>query len=414
MNNKINGTFAYTSLLQRHSIAVAAAFLLASSPLHAQWEIDPVVKVGGEIDDNPDIDPRTDQETSISGVLVEAMADFNFTSDRTNFSFFPRYLLRNYSDNPEFDSNDLYLRSTLNHRMRSSSFGFRATFDEQAVRTAERADADLTTEDPDEIDADDTGQVELVGDRAKWRFVPRWNYNISDVSSIGAQIDYYNVTYDDVFSGLLTDYTDTRLGVNWRRRMSSRNTFVLTANGRKYESEGTSTREVTGYAATIGLDHELSETTRVRVNVGMESTEQANGNREPEAIGDLTLTQNLETITMFAQYRRAVNASGAGQVSARDMLNVNFTRRLNEKISVGIGVRANKTTSLGQVISAFNDREYVQLRTQFIWFLSPRFSIETDYRYTVLDRGPTLDGRANSNRVNLWFVYQPTSTGPES
>jgi hypothetical protein len=37
------------------------------------------------------------------------------------------------------------------------------------------------------------------------------------------------------------------------------------------------------------------------------------------------------------------------------------------------------------------------------------FAIEADYRYTVLDRTGQTGESANSNRVNLWFVYQPNT-----
>jgi hypothetical protein len=110
---------------------------------------------------------------------------------------------------------------------------------------------------------------------------------------------------------------------------------------------------------------------------------------------------------MLAQYRRSVNASGAGNVTLRDQVNVNFTRRLNEKISVGLGVRAYQSRGIGDAASIFLDQDYLQLRTQFVWYLSQAFSMEADYRYTVLDRGEAFDGRANSNHVTLWFVFNP-------
>ena len=45
---------------------------------------------------------------------------------------------------------------------------------------------------------------------------------------------------------------------------------------------------------------------------------------------------------MFAQYRRSINASGAG-ITLRDSLNFNFRRRLSENISAGLGIRAYQT-----------------------------------------------------------------------
>ena len=384
---------------------LAVALLFAAGPASAQWEITPIIKLGAEADDNATIDPRTDQEVELEGWLAEVSADLTYESERTNFSFLPTYLSRNYSDNPEFENDDIFVRSVLNHRMRASSVGIRVNYDQQQVRTAERTDVDLDTEDPDEIDPNDTGRL-LTGDRQKLRFVPYWNWNFSNRSSIGAQLDYFDVTYDDIVPGTLTDYTDTRLSLNYRYAFSDRTAFVAWASGRQYEADNPNIEDVTGASAQIGLERALSPTTRIRARVGVENTEQAAGSREPEMIGDLTFTQNLETITMFAQYRRAVTASGAGQVSARDSISINFSRSLNEKITAGIGVRAYKTRDIGDVVSLFNEREYVQLRSQFIWFLNESFSVEANYAYTMIDRGALLDGRANSNRINLWLVYR--------
>ncbi len=391
----------------RKSLLFASALLLFSPASFADWDITPIVKVGGEVDDNATIDPRTDDnKIKLSGFLAELSADFAYSSDRTAFSFLPTYLVRKYSDNPEFEKNDLYMRSVFSHRTQNSRFGFRVNYDEQQVRTAERSDVDLDMEDPDEMDFNDTGRVTLTGDRQKLRLVPSWDYSFSDVSSIGARFDYYDVSYDDAIGSVLTDYTDARLGLTYRRAISDRSSVVVGVTGRRYEADDPLVEEVTGISGQIGLERDMSQTTRLRVMVGVENTERTVGEREPEVVGDVTLTQRLETISMFAQYRRGVNASGVGQVSVRDQVSVNFSRRLNDKISAGLGVRAYQTRNVGDVISPFNEREYVQFRGSFTWHLSQAFSVEADYRYTVIDRGPQLDGRANSNRVNLWFVYQ--------
>jgi len=109
---------------------------------------------------------------------------------------------------------------------------------------------------------------------------------------------------------------------------------------------------------------------------------------------------------VLAGVRRVLVGSGLGGISIRDSLFLNFTRQLNEKISAGLGVRAYHDEGLSDTSRL--DRDYVQLRSVFIWHLSRAFSLEVDYSYTMLNREGLLAGeRANSNRVTLWFVYQP-------
>lgn len=376
----------------------------ANPALAQDFRFEPIVKVGAEIDDNATLRIRTDQEVELAGYLLDAKADIYYTSPTTSLFVQPRVLLRNY-DESEFDSDDLFLRSNFRHRGTSSTIGFRANFDRQSVRTGERSDSDLDIEDPDEITDDDTGQVLLFGTRNKWRLSPYWNYQLSNVASIGADIDYFSAQYDDVFAGLLSDYSDARLNLDYRRTFSNVNAGLITVTARRYDTVD-AFEDITGLGVSAGIEHTLSEKTRFTAMIGFEDTDQTGVESDPEVVGQATLVRDLETIRMFAQYRRSVNASGAGRLTVRDSLNLNFRRRLNEKISAGLGVRAYQSTGASGSTS-IEDRNYIQFQSSFVWYLSTSLVIEADYRYTVLDRSATLGERSNSNRIGLWFVYQP-------
>ena len=395
-------------------LIVCMAVLAIASPNSAQaqeWRFEPIVSVGGEFDDNARLGTRTDEEVELSGLLLDLKADIRYSSATTSFFVQPRVLSRNYNvksdvelDETVYDSDDFFLQSQFSHTGKSNTIGFRGTFDEQEVRTAERAISDLEIVDPDEFTDDDTGRIVLTGTRSKWRISPYWEYQLSNTSSIGANLDYFDVQYEDVFAGLLSDYSDARLNLNYRRSFSNVNSALLTMTARTYDVVDT-TNDITGYGLMAGFEHALSEKTTLTAMFGFEDTQQTGVEYDPEVVGYITLIRNLETIRMFAQYRRSVNASGAG-LDVRNSLNLNFRRRLSEKISAGLGVRAYQSSGVGS--SAFiEDRNYVQLQSTFLWYLSRAFVIEASYRYTVNDRGVEIGGRSNSNQINLWFTYQP-------
>jgi len=400
----------HTSRLPALGALCTAIFAFAStgSALAQDWRFEPIFKVGGEYDDNATLDPRTDQEVDLSGLLLEARADIYYTSPTATFFVQPKVVSRNYNDDSDFDSDDYFLRSNFRRQTTKNTVGFRINLDHQSVRTGERTDSDLEIEDPDEISDDDTGRTLRFGDRTKWRVSPYWEYQLSNVSSVGAKIDYFDTQYDDVFAGLLTDYTDLRLNLNYQQSFSNVTKWGIFLTGRRYDSDD-SPEEIDGYGVSAGIEHRLSEKTKVRAAIGFEDTDQSGSESDPEVVGLVSLTRNLETIRLFAQYRRSVNGGGAGTVSVRDSLNLNFRRRLNERISAGLGVRAYKTNGVSGAFSA-EDRDYVQLQSTLMWYLTKSFVIEADYRYTVLDRSGNLEGSANSNRVNLWFTYQPKTT----
>jgi hypothetical protein len=386
----------------------AAIFVFASanSALAQDWRFEPIFKVGAEFDDNATLDPRTDQEVDVTGLLLEARADVYYSSPTTSFFVQPRLLSRNYNDDAIPDSDDLFLRSNFLRRAELSTVGFRVNFDDQSVRTGERADSDLEIEDPDELTNDDTGRVFRFGSRQKWRVSPYWEYQVSNVSSIGVDLDYFDARYDDVFAGLLTDYSDARLGLNYRRSLSNVTTWGISLAGRTYDPKDVS-ESIDGYGVFAEIDHKVSEKTRVAITIGLADTEVSGSETDPEVVGDVRFTRDLETIRFFALYRRSIEGGGFGTVSLRDSFNLNFRRRLNERISAGLGVRAYRSK---RVIATLTnaERNYVQLQSSVAWYLTKSFVVEADYRYTVIDRGDdVIGGRANSNRLNLQFVYQP-------
>lgn len=385
----------------------AAVFVLASanSALAQDWRFEPQLRLGGEFDDNPRLDPRTDQEIDLSGFLLDARAKIYYSSPESTFYVEPRALSRNYNDDTVLDSDDYFLRSTFSRRGESSTVGFRVNFGQQTVRTGERADADLEIEDPDEIANDDTGRVFLIGDRSKWRVSPYWRYQLSNMSSIGVAINYNDTRYDDVLAGLLTEYSDTRLDLNYRRLLSDVTTWGVSLGAGRYDPKGAS-RPTDGYGVFGEIQHSLSEKTRVTMRLGIADSERPDIETDPEVVGSVSLIRNLETIRLLAQYQRRYEGGGAGTVSVRDSFNLNFRRRLNERISAGLGVRAyQRKGDSGSFVN--QGRNYVQLQSTLTWYLSKALVVEVDYRYSVIDRGGELGERANSNRINLWLVYQP-------
>ena len=389
-------------------LSICISIIAAALPDFAQaqdWRFEPIVKFGVEYDDNATLRVRTDEEIELEGLLLDIRANIYYASATSSFFLQPRVLIRNYPNEPDFDSDDYFLRSQYSHKGQTSTIGIRVNYDHQTIRTAERDISDLEIDDPTELTDDDTGLVLLSGTRNKLRISPYWNYRLSNVSSIGADLDYFDVGYEDVFAGLLSDYSDARLNLNYRRNFSDVLAGLLTVTARKFDTSA-ELSDITGFGLKVGFERALSEKMQLTVMIGMEDIDQEGIEIDPEVVGDVTLIRNLETIRLLALYRRSVTATGAGRLSVRDSINLNFRRRLSEKISAGLGVRAYQSRGIGGSPS-IDDRNYIQLQSSFLWYLTQSMVIEADYRYTILDRSESDGGRSNSNQINLWFVYQP-------
>ena len=390
------------------SLAVSASAILvvaAGINAHAaEWRIEPQLRVGAEFDDNAILDFRTDTQDEISGFVAEGLARFVYTSPVTDFFVTPRLVHRDYGE-PDFDSDDQFLAFSFGREWQSSNFTIRGNYGQELVRTAERSNVDFNVDNPDEIPEDDTGRVFLRDNRERLEIVPQFTYRMSNVSTFGVDVGYMDVSYDEGLLGLLNDYTNIRGNLSYRRSWSRRNTAIVTGTYRKYEAEG---REaVTGYGVSAGFENRLSEKTVFRALVGVENTELDTGEDDLNPVANISLTRRLETITLIAQYRRVIAGGGGGSLTARDMININFTRRLSDRISAGLGVRAYTTTALEEGAFTIDERDYLQLRARFVWDLSKTLALEADYRYTILDR-ELIGESANSNNIILALRWRPT------
>ncbi|MGI9205505.1 MAG: hypothetical protein ACR2Q3_15935 [Woeseiaceae bacterium] len=391
---------AYLSVL---TLLVAIAVI--SNAEGAEWRIEPVIRIAADIDDNPFLSIRTDTEEDASGYIVEGAANIAYTADRTNFSILPVLRSRAYDEELNLDSDDQFLNMRFNTRTLSTEFGFRANYSRESTRTAERADTDFDIEDPTEIIEDDSGRVGIRDRRERLILTPSVRYQLSNVSNLNARVDYQDVDYDDVFEGIYTDYTDTRLNLSYSRAFSARNTGILAATYRSYDT-GDDSESVDGVGFNLGFERRISETTQIRATAGLEDTELIGADSEIAWVADVSLSRQLETINLFAQYRRSVAASGTGQLGARDSINFNFTRDLNDKITAGIGARVYVINPLIDTGQVFDEQDYVQLRSQLVWNVSEVFSVEANYRYTFLDRD-LLGEASNSNQITIWLNYRP-------
>jgi len=382
---------------------------MMSTAAVAQWRVEPLVRLAIDFNDNPFQSIGT-EDGSESGYIAEGSVNVGYASETTDFSITPQFRSRAYGGDADLDSDDQFLRAQFNHITPRADFRVRTSYDRQSVRTAERADTDFDIDTPDDIDTGDTGRIDIRDRRERLRFSPSLLYRFSDVSAVSARVDYNDVRYDESLQGSLIDYADTRLEVGYRRSFTPRNTGIILASYRNYQTDEGS-NEIDGIGFNVGFDRQLSATTRLRATAGLEDTEVFAGDSEVEWVANVSVARRLETTTLLAQYRRNINASGSGRLGARDSINLNFVRDLSEKASAGIGARVYSTDSIGTGLAGIDERSYVQLRSQFTWRFTEAFSVEANYRYTFIDRAALVES-SNGNQVTIWFSYRPQPFTP--
>ncbi len=396
------------SYLVTIGIVAATSFFGVQTVTAAEWRLQPELRVGYEYDDNAVLIDVAGATAEIEGYILEASATIGYATERTTFGITPTLRSRNY-DEEIFDSDDQFLTFDFNHRGLKSNFRIRGNYARESVRTAEREVVDLEVDDPDEIAEDDTGRVFDIGRRERIWIMPQWSYNFSEKSAFVIRLRYTDVDYDDLFFvGALTPYSDLRFDASLMRGFSARTRGYIRASTRSYEPDNAGV-DVDGFAFNVGFDRDLTETTRLRAEVGVEETEPSGGESDSNAVWDINVVKNAETVTLLAQYRRTMNGSGGGRVTARDSFNLSVRKQFfPERLEGGLGVRAYTQERLSSDPGIIDERDYVQFRAQLTYALSRTFSVQGDYRYTYIDRSATA-GSDNSNAIILWLIYRPTA-----
>jgi hypothetical protein len=88
-------------------------------------------------------------------------------------------------------------------------------------------------------------------------------------------------------------------------------------------------------------------------------------------IGEVSYIHILERSRIIASYRQSVNGSGAGRVSSRDEIAINFRHDFTPRTSIDLGLRTYQAEAFSETEPDNNNRD------------------------------------ADSNRVNLWLRYTP-------
>ena len=148
------------------SIIVLALVLSAPATYAQQTTLEPVLRVGYELDDNATLSIFTIEEQEISGILLDARLRYGYQSPKTKLTATARILDRNYDDE-EFDHTDEFFDFLYDYRGQSSRFQFRGSYGNELVRTGERVDTNFDIEDPSEIPDDTTGIVAINDERQR-------------------------------------------------------------------------------------------------------------------------------------------------------------------------------------------------------------------------------------------------------
>jgi len=388
------------------SVAILAVGLIPVCVHAQQWRVAPELSVGLEYDDNASLIPDSvtiDQE-SAEAYEIEGAVRLSYETELSEFYLTPLLRISRFDSQPELDADDKFLDFGFTRTGQLSRFRFRGNVSDESIRTAERSDVDFGVDDPDDIPVDDSARVLQTEARQRISVAADFRREVGRRSLIVFQAEYLDLDYGDSQLDLLNDYAETRVRGAYEFRASERDAFEIGGFYRQSELEGGG--DPSGSGATLGYIRRLTENSRFILRAGVDSTEDPDGGDQTNPVGEISFVQNFEVSRVLASYRRNIAGGGSNILSVRDQISINFRRPLSERVEMGLGARAYQTRALDDLVTTFDERDFVELRGLLSWRLTRIFTLEFDYRYTFLDR-QEIPGDATSNRINVWFRFAP-------
>lgn len=397
--------------------AVAACALaltfLAATPASGQWRLQPVFSGGLELDDNARLVPEEFGEDSIDGYTAAVEGTVTYTSELTSFNFTPEIRARRFNDS-DFDSEDVFAEMRYQHTGRRSNLDVRAGFSDQTTRTGEVSNVDFDLDNPAEVPVDDSGLVSVVRNRESFLIAPNWSYRTGERTSVSIGGVYVDTAFEEIEGLPSNDFSTGLVNGAVEYDFSQLDSIALYGYYRNNDFNAGNRGDVSGSGFGLRYRREVSEKTEFVTAIGVDRTEIETGQEPSTPVGEISLVRRFETGRLTASYQRTVGGSGRAVISERDAINLNGRRRLSERLSIGLGIRAYRTRALEDVqAAAIDERDFVQIGGQLGWRFSQTFSIEADYRHSILDREdfetdliPSTSS-ATSNRFTLWFRYSP-------
>jgi hypothetical protein len=404
---------------------VLGGFLSVSGASHAAWEVLPSFSVESTAQDNVRLRPEDKEDGFFhSGTVQARIANRTEVIDTSAIIGGTVSRISGVDTIAKKTRATMYSQLSSRRRFERATIGLNGSFRrDDLFRSLEIIDLPDGPDQPpdpdggslipepgvdDELltDADpDVNSITVQVLRNQLRVGPMVNYTIDSRTSVNLGYNFAERTYDndEGLSGLQDSRTHS-VGLGLRRELSPvQSGTVRVAYSRNQPDEGIDTNVAT---ATIGWTADLSEITRVELNVGGRRLDNDLGNAWG-TVGSARIDRRLYNGSVFALVERSVIPSGFGVMVENDRVELGvkgrFTRRLRWSVTAQAfstdnsqpGARGNQQT-----------QDFFRVRPRIRWQATETVSISGAYTYTWVDR-ERFEGTASRNALTVALAYSP-------
>ncbi len=388
------------------SITSACAVVVLSSQFASAeaWQIDPSFDLRTGYDDNirlRDGDDDAAVETRIGGNLELARL-----SEVSEMRAYVRaaYIGYTSADDDSLDNTESYVIGFKSGYKPAELQGLELTIEYVGDTVGGSGEE---SEDTSSFDIN-TGLVSTQIDRSTLRVQPRWQMELSELSSLGLNYSYEDVEFDtDAGTSFLQDYDFHRVGGFYSFKLSETSALKPQIEYAQYESERG--EEVDSVQLRLGYEKRLSETSRLWANIGGHDTEftQPTGTADDSGVlFDLNYDKQTERTYSSVRVERLLAPSGEGELLETDQFSASLSTKFRERVHFNVYASYFITQDAFSDTSALPERKYaiVMPGVSYEVFQYWRLGLQYRFRWSDDDSRPK---DVKSNGMFLTLNYQP-------
>jgi hypothetical protein len=423
----------------------ASLLLLSQAAGASAWESEGKAALGGRFSDNPTLLPDSRNPDSTMSTVGSLTMSFVRLFDNNQISIEPR-VTRNYFPDRDFknaEHTNLYLDTSGSIRRERSSYSLSMNASDQGILASEQ---------------DDSGNFASVDDtRQQWSISPSATWNLSRLDQLTVGGAYTDTNFKKDFTGR-SDFNLASVRLGYLRQINERNSIGVTGLYSDYTSErlfrgsiptlecneipppddiadcdpdnvvivgvpvdGRFENDTTGYSFTVNYEHRWSETTRLSLDYGENSSDLDstttffldNGDPPIETSNTSDSTQygiGIVNETEDGSWRlrasRKVVPSSDGTPQDRDQISVRLVRRLTPNLTGNFYLTGSKQESIGNIASAVRGETSIYRgEIELVWKLTRKLGIVNKYIYRYRDRDFDDSGKATANELTFGLTY---------
>jgi len=346
---------------------------MVCKPVYAyDWNNDYGVDLTAGYHDN--IDLSDDDEIDTSSGAIGVFADIEGTTEISRISLGLALTGTTYSDS-SLDDETTYNLSLDTSRSGERLTGFLSVvLDREATRETETLDSEFD---------------EQNGTRDSVTVTPGLSYEVNERNSFAASLRFVDVSYD---TDSYTEYTDNSLLLSWIHQLDDASSISTNFEFAEYDPDDDGTTDTN--SVDVGYDYRASEATSYYFSLGYtkvdEPDDSTNGGTGEFAVDHQIDERNEFSLTLSKSYE----ASGEGDVSDEDRLNLGWNHALSEKVQF----------TLSTEVASRDDTDYYSVGVGSSYQYTREIALSADYRY----RGREEDSDdAKSSSILFTLSYSP-------